>query len=225
MAKKSYPFNWRSFAWRTDGISVAGCKNTPSCAFTPTEAGAKNPAIYFNGYFNHEKMDKPFSQQFTFDDFRYFLNVLKAVAHAPGEGQIIKKLACKYFKDGEFKFGGVSVGIVRNEKGLIYFAFKNKNIPTIQFPMLPKGSLEQQNKDGELEDVREVSKMATISFVERNIVMLNKAIEDSIETETAAKSGGNSGGYGGGNSYTSNSSSSSDDSGGEEIDFSEDIPF
>ncbi|AFI55425.1 hypothetical protein TSMG0142 [Halocynthia phage JM-2012] len=223
--KKKYPFNYRSFAWRIDGNNVPGCSRTPQSCFTPTDAAAKNPGIYFNGYFNHESMDKPFSQSFSFDDFRYFLNVLKAVAYAPGDGKIVKQLACKFFKDGEFKHGGVVLGIVRDEKGLIYFAFKNKRIPTIPFPMLPKGSLEHQNKDGELEDVREVSKTQCISWVERNMAMLDWAIDNCIEVDAPSAGGSSSAPSYGGGSSSYNSTSSNDAPASTAVDFDSDIPF
>lgn len=213
MADKKYPFNDRAFQFQLEGKPVQGCKYPPKCCFTPTQPDAKNPGIYFNGYYNHESMDKPFSQALSFDNFRYFLNVVKAVANAPGEEQIVKQIAFKFYKDREFKHSGVTVGIVRSEAGMIYFAFKNKKIPTIPFNLMPHESIESQNKDGEQDDIRFVSKTFANTWVERNREMLERAISQSIELDTGS----------GGGSSSSSSSSSNDNSA--PMDFDDDIPF
>lgn len=222
--KKVYPFNDGHFDFQIEGAMVRGCKYPPKLAFKPTSPDAKKPGIYFNGYYNHENMERPASQLLSLDNFRYFLNVLKAVANAPGEGQIVKQLAFKFFKDKEFKHSGTSCGIVRNEKGLIYIAFKNKAWPTIPFNMLPHGSMEQQTKDGELEDVREVSQMATLTYVERWTEMLNRTTSNAIELDTGSSGGSSSSSYSSKPSYgSSNSSGGSTESVDESFD--DTIPF
>lgn len=183
--KKQYPFNWRSFDFQIEGNSVPGCKRAPKGSITPTDPSAKKKGFYFNGYFNHETMDKPFSQFLSFDDMCFIVNVLRAIANAPGEDKIVRRLACKYFKDGEMKYSGVNLLIGRNENGQISFAFMNKRIPTIQFVMRSPETMEMQNKDGEPEDVREVSRMGALVLADRWKELWRLHLNDSIETDGA----------------------------------------
>lgn len=220
--KKKYPFNWRAFAWQLEGPMVQGCKYPPKGSFTPTGPDAKNPGIYFNGNYQHESMEKPFSQALSFDNFRLFLNIVRAIANAPGEEMIVKQIAFKFFKDGEFKHSGTSVGIVRDAEGLIYFAFKNKKIPTIRFPFMPHGSMEVLDKDGQPENARELAKISALTWVERNLMMLDDSIKGAIELD-AAPAASTSGGNGGG--YNSGGQSAAPASAAATVDFDDDVPF
>ena len=226
------PFNYSSFAFSLNGCEAQGCKSRPSGRFIPTDLGVKNPGVAFSGYYNHEMMEKPsYYQVLSFDQFRYFINVLRMVATTPGEDQIVQQLPLRYFKDGEFKFGGTTIGIVREPTGEVFFAFKNKKIPTIKFYVKIDGGMEHQNGDREAMDVRVTSQLGVKTICDRWEAMLNDSISKAVsDGESGRQSTGGNNWKNNSNKPANNNNASSSNKGytpdaAAGSDFDEDIPF
>lgn len=194
--KKKYPFNWSSFTLRLEGRRIQGSKKPANLYFSASE-----DKVYLNLYPNHESMDERWSATLPLLGFYEFMEALEEMARSPvGTEKVVDCMAMFYFKDGKFNHAGTTVGLVKQEDGLIYLLVKNKKIPSIPFDFLPKGDYGWTMPDGGEVAVATRSRRKALAMVKcwRSLLDAHiKAEADKGSNNGGGSSGGSTGGWGG----------------------------